>query len=99
MLHPNVRSCIDSLPFSSEGYERAKNILKSKYGKSSEVINAHVQEIMGLPVVNGTNPKIIHEFFSKLVTHVQALKTMGKLNMINGYVRTVLDRLPGISRI
>ena len=57
MLDPNVRSSI-----SSEGYEPAKNILKSKYGKSSEVINAHVQEIMGLPVVNGKNPKMIHEF-------------------------------------
>ena len=43
---------------------QAKNILKSKYGKSSEVINAYVQEIMGLPVVNGTNPKIINEFYS-----------------------------------
>ena len=97
MLHPNVRSNIDSLPFSSEGYERVKNILKSKYGKSSKVINAHVQEIMGLPVVNGTNPKTLHEFYSKLVKHVQALEAIGKLNMINGYVRTVLDHLPGIS--
>ena len=95
-LHPNVRSSIDSLPFSSKVYERAKNILQSKYGKSSEVINTHVQEIMGLPVVNETNPKIIHEFYSKLVTHVQALETMGKRNMINGYVRTVLDCLLGI---
>ena len=93
MFHPNVRSSIDSLPFSREGYERAKNILKSKYDKSSEVINVHVQ---GLPVVNGTNPKIFREFYSKLVTHVHALGTMGKLNMFNGYVRTVVDRLPGI---
>ena len=60
------------------------------------MINAHVQEIMGLPVVNGTNPKTIHEFYSKLIKHVQALETMGKLNMINGYVRTVLDCLPDI---
>ena len=51
---------------------------------------------MGLPVVNGTNSKIIHKFYSKLVIHVQAVETMGKLNMINGYVRTVLDRLPSI---
>ena len=58
--------------------------------------NTHVHEIMGLPVVKGTNPKIIHEFYSKLVIHVQALETMRKLNTINWYVRTVLDRLPGI---
>ena len=60
------------------------------------MINAHVQESMRLPIVNGINPKITHEFYSKLVTHVQASETMGKLNMINGYVRTILDSLPGI---
>ena len=49
MLPANVRSSIDSLPFSNEGYEPAKSILKLKYSKSSEVIIAHVQEIMGLP--------------------------------------------------
>lgn len=47
---------------------------------------------MGLPVVNETNQKNIHEFYSKPVTQVGALETMGKPNKINGYVRTVLDR-------
>ena len=96
MLRQNVRSSIDSLLFSSEGYKQAKSILKLKYGKCSKLINAHVQQMMRLPVFNGTNPKIIHDFHSRLVTHVQALETMGKLNLINGYVRTVSDRLPGI---
>ena len=91
----SIKYC-DSLSFSRKGYERAKNILKSKFGKTNEVIIAHVQGIMGLPVVNGTNPKFIRDFDSKLVTHVQALKTMGKLNMINGYFRIVSNRLPSI---
>ena len=60
------------------------------------MINTYLQEIMGLPVVIVTNPKIILNFHSKLVTHAQALETIGKLNMINGYVRTVLCRSPGI---
>ena len=62
MFERNVRSSVESLQFSSEGYERAKNILKSKYGKSSEEINADVQGIMGLPAVNRTNPKITYNF-------------------------------------
>ena len=36
LLEPNVRSEIEGLPFSTEGYERAKNLLKSEYGKTSE---------------------------------------------------------------
>ncbi|KAK3732380.1 hypothetical protein QZH41_017179 [Actinostola sp. cb2023] len=35
MVEPKVLCAIDGLPFSTEGYERAKNILKSTYGKMS----------------------------------------------------------------
>ena len=42
LLEPNVRTLIDGLPFSTEGYERAKKILKSDYGKKSEIVNAYV---------------------------------------------------------
>ena len=96
LLDPKVKPLIDGLPFTSEGYERAKNILQTKFGKTSEVITAHVRGIMDLPTVNGSNPAKIHDFFEKLVTHVQAVETMGKLKTINGYVRLLLDRLPGI---
>ena len=40
---PKVRVLIDSLSFTSEDYTRAKNIPLTKYGKPSEVANAHVQ--------------------------------------------------------
>ena len=33
LVEPKVRNAIDGLPFTVEGYERAKSILKSKYGK------------------------------------------------------------------
>ena len=42
LVSPKVRLHIDGLPFSTEGYTRAKSILQSKYGKVSEIINAHV---------------------------------------------------------
>ena len=56
LLVTKVRAKIDGLPFSSEGYEHAKNILKSKYGKTSEVVNAYVQNIMVLLTISGSNP-------------------------------------------
>jgi hypothetical protein len=40
LLEPTVRSEVAGLPFNTEGYERAKNILESEYGKTSEIINA-----------------------------------------------------------
>lgn len=96
LLVSKGRLSIDGLPFTSEGYERAKNILKTKYGKLSEVANAHIQQIIALPTVQGSQPSKIHEFYENLVTNAQALETMGKIKEINGYVRVTLDKLPGI---
>ena len=95
LLDPKVRVCVDGLPFTTEGYERAKNILKSKYGKDSEVINSYVQNIIGLPVL-GSQPHKIHAFYETLLTSVQSLETLGKLTEVSGYVRMTLDKLDGI---
>ena len=102
LVDGNVQPLINGLPFTTEGYARAKSILSSKYGRSSEVANAHIQEILALPTVylhrniSSQDVKTIHDFYEKLLTHVQALDTMGKLNEIKGYVRMTLDKLPDI---
>ena len=98
---------IDGLPFTSKGYNWAKSILVGKYGKSSEVVNAYIQSVMALPTVNSTNPYKIHDFYERLIAHINALDKMGKLKTktditktnktnINGYVRFTLDKLCGI---
>ena len=96
LLEPQVRSTIDGLPFTTEGYERAKNILKTKFGKESEIVNAYVSNIMSLPAIFGTNPNKVSQFYDKLCSNVQSLETMGKLGEVNGYVRMTLNKLEGI---
>ena len=96
LLEPKVRAMIEGSPFTIEGYERAKNILRTKYGKESEIINAHVTNIMSLLVIHGANPSKILEFYEALSPNLQALETMGKLGEVNGYVRMTLDKLEGI---
>ena len=69
LVDPKIRTEIDGLPFSSEGYERAKNILSRKYGQTSEVVNAYVENIMSsMPTIDGTQMAKIHistrNFFS-----------------------------------
>ena len=96
LLEPKVRSIIDGLPFTSEGYNRAKSILEGKYGKPSEVVNAHFQSIMNLPYIGNADPYKIHRFYEQLQTNINTLDTMGKLREIKGYVRFTLDKLGGI---
>ena len=96
LVDPKIRKEIDGLQFSSEGYEKAQNILKRKYGKPGEVVNAYVENIMSLPTINGAQLNKIREFYVKLLFDVQSLETMGKLQEVNGYVRMTIDKLPGI---
>ena len=91
-----MRTGIDGLPFSSEGYERARNILKSRYGKTSEIVNAYVNGLLSLPTIHGSQPAKVHSFYEKLVSNVQSLQTLGKLKDVNGYVRSTLDKLEGV---
>jgi len=58
LVEPRVKRGIDGLPVSPEGYERAKNILKANYEKTSEIINAYVENILAAK---------IHDFYDTVV--------------------------------
>lgn len=96
MSHPEVRALIHGLQFNTEGYEREKTILKTKFGKHSEETNAHIECIMSLSTITLSSVGKIHDYYEKLVTHSQSLDTMSKLKEITGYVRLALDKLPTI---
>ena len=96
LLESNVCEAIDGLPFNSKGFERAKNILKSNYGKTSEIVQAYIDNINALPVISGSQATEIHKFWQTLNYNVQSLETLGKLSGCLSMVRGVLDKLPGI---
>lgn len=71
LLEPQVLSSIDGLPFTTEGYERAKNILKTKFGKEmNKVVNAYVSSIPSLPMIYGANPNKVSQCYEKLCSSV-----------------------------
>ena len=76
-------------------HSRTKNILKSKYGKTSEVVNAYVQNIMALPAISCSNPVNI-QFYGNLLSNVRVLEMLEKLKEVNGNVRMSIDKLEGI---
>ena len=96
LVEPRVRKGIDGLPFTTEGYERAKSILKSNYGKMSEIVNAYIENILALPFISGTQPAKVHDFYEALLYNVQSLETLGKTSECVALVRGILNKLPGI---
>ena len=96
LVIPKVRATIEKLPADGAGYKKAKEFLEQRYGDPSEVVNAHVQEILSLPIITGNSRPNIHNFYDNLLGHVQALETLGKLEQVAGNVRMTLDKLVGI---
>ena len=96
LLSPKVKRCVETLPFTSEGYNRAKSILLDKFGKESEIVNSYVREILELPYITSANPRKVAEFSEKLTYCVQALDTMKKLEQVRGNVAMTLGKLVAI---
>ena len=70
--------------------------MKNKFGQTSEVVNAHIQCILGLPKLNGSDPAKVYNFYETLASRVQTLDTLAKLKKIGGFVRAAVDKLPCI---
>ena len=96
LLEPHVCDEIDGLPFTIEGYTRAKKILKTNHGNTSEIVRAYVRNIQELPTITGRKVNNIHEFIKNLSYIVQSLETLGKLSQSLSMVRGVIEKLPGI---
>ena len=68
LLQPKARVEINGLPLNTEGYEKAKLIIKEEYGKTSEVVNAYVNNIL--------IPSKVNSFYKTLLFNVQSLETL-----------------------
>ena len=82
LLESNVCESIDGLPFTSESYQRAKNILTSNYGKISEIVKAYIDNLNALPVITGSQPSKIHKFCQTLNYNVQSLETLVNFRLV-----------------
>ena len=92
LLDSKVKRCVEALPFTAEGYNRAKAITKDRYGKESEIVKCYVKKTIDLPHITSANPRKISKF-SKKLSCIQALQTMKKLDQITGNVLMTLNKL------
>ena len=93
LLDDQPKKEITGLPFSEEGYNKAIEILKKKYGNISEIIQAHGREILKLPTITTVNLKQIDGFYRSLNVSVNSLKTLEKLDTAEILVLETLEKL------
>ena len=93
LLVLKVRNLIDGLPFTPEGYQKAKDLLARHYGKTSQVVGTYVGSILELPTIKERDVMKIHEFYEVLLFNVESLKTLDSLNKLDAAVRFTFDKL------
>ena len=84
MVNPNVRPKIANLKPDEIGYKTAWERLKPQYGQSKLVVNAHVEEIVNLPVIKGSSSLKNQEFYESVSRNYDALLTMGEADCFGG---------------
>ena len=93
LLVLKVRNLIDGLSFTPEGYQKAKDLLEQRYGKTSEVVGTYVRNILELPTIKERDVRKIHKFYEILLFNVESLRTLESLNKLDAAVRFTFDKL------
>ena len=88
-----VRKLVDGLPFTEDGYHKAKALLEKRYGQTSEVVHAYIRNILEFPTIRERDVTKIHDFYEKLLFNVESLQTLKKLNEIDAAARFTFDKL------
>ena len=96
MVSPKVRESIGNLKPGEMGYKVVWERLESEHGQNKLVINAHMDEIVNLPMVRGTNYAKIQEFYKKVSKNFDALLTLVEAHMLQGFVMSTLNKLPHV---
>ena len=96
MVNTKVREKISNLKPSTLGYQTAWERLKRDYGHTALVVNAHMDAIVNLQVVKGSNYERVTEFYEKVSRNYDALQTLGEADMLKGFVMSTLNKLPHI---
>ena len=82
-----VRRPIDGLPFTSEDYAKARDLLQKRYGQTSEVVSAYVRAILELPTAKERDVAKIQSFYETLLFNVESLQKLKSLEKLDAAVR------------
>ena len=83
MASYKVRDKISKPKRTSEGYKTAWERLKSEYGKTKIVFNAHMEDIINLSTVKGVNYEKVQMLYDQLKKSFDALQTLGESHLLN----------------
>lgn len=70
LVSTKVRERSSNLKPSTVGYETAWERLEKEFGQTKLIVNAHMDEIINLLVIKGTNYHRVKEFYESLTKNL-----------------------------
>ena len=89
-----MRSC---LPMgTTESYDRAKGLLKSKFGQNYQISTAYAERIMKAPQIKAEDGQALQRYLVLLTSCKNPLKEIGFLNKLHNpdTLRRIVEKLP-----
>ena len=95
-LEGPAHKAIKGLAITEENYEKAVEILKSRFGRSQEVIYSHMQELLKLQSHPNDNIAQIRAMYDNIVVQVRGLESLGITSENYGplLIALIMTRLP-----
>ena len=97
---PAARS-IQGLQLTEVNYEAAKQILQERFGKTHQVISAHMEDLLRLPMCTGDKTSQLRHIYDKIQVNVRELEALGVESEQYGsfLVPIIMAKLPSEVRL
>ena len=101
LLEGAASRAIQGLALSSDNYDSAVEILEQRFGKTQQIISAHMEEILKLQPCLTDRPLSLRFLYDKLSVHVRGLSSLGVSSQEYGslLIPIIMSKLPNEIRL
>ena len=96
-LEGEAYKALEGFDLTEENYYHAVATLKNRFGKTQQIINAHMQELLKLNNLPNENVSQLRVIFDKINVHVRGLESLGISSERYGslLIPVIMSRMPG----
>ena len=92
---------IQGLKLTEGNYDSAIELLHKRFGNPQQIVSAHMDELLKLPVCNGDRVSSLMYIHDKILIHIRGLNSLGVDSKQYGslFIPVVMSKLPGEVRL
>ena len=87
---------LEGLDIIESNYEKASQILQSRFGKSQQIISAHMQELLNLQSYPSDKTNQLRSIYDSIMVHIRGLESLGVSSAKYGslLIPVIMSRMP-----